>query len=515
MVSHFLFIKHTLNTKFGEKPHFLCLSPFGPYYLLFAPIKMQVMKRRTRAVLISFNDALRTRTQATTGSKSIFLASSSANDYSRRCSDFIPPSIARRPKSVALDDDVLSASNKNNSSTTTTITGTRTRTKSSSAIMNMNMNNININNKNRNIYTMYSTTTITTTNQKQSEKTLGQVRTDWTKEEIQEMYQRPLLELVFEAATVHRMYHDPKQVQQCTLLSIKTGGCPETCNYCSQSSSWKKETELKAEKLMQVDDVFEAAKRAKAAGSTRFCMGTAWRGPSQVGEGQFDRVLTMTKQVKELGMEVCATLGMLTPDQAVKLREAGLTAYNHNLDTSPEYYPKVTSSRKYEDRLNTIAAVRDAGISVCCGGILGLGEEESDRASLMHVLASLPEHPESVPINALVPVKGTPFENLSPPKGLEMVRAIAVARILMPKTVVRLSAGRINMSDETQAMCFLAGANSVFTGDKLLTTPNNDDNEDSALFKELGLEGRPAFVPYGAGGRSSDGSEWNVKHAHQ
>ena len=341
-----------------------------------------------------------------------------------------------------------------------------------------------------------------------TKRVLGEVRNDWTKAEIREMYSRPLLELVYDAATIHRMHHDPKQVQQCTLLSIKTGGCPETCNYCAQSSSWKKETELKAEKLMQIDDVYEAAKRAKAAGSTRFCMGTAWRGPSQVGEGQFERVLTMTKQVKDLGMEVCATLGMLTPDQAVKLREAGLTAYNHNLDTSPEYYPKVTSSRKYEDRLNTIAAVRDAGISVCCGGILGLGEEETDRASLMHVLASLPEHPESVPINALVPVKGTPFENLSAPSGLEMVRAIAVARILMPKTVVRLSAGRINMSNETQAMCFLAGANSVFTGDKLLTTPNNDDNEDSALFKELGLEGRPAFVPYGAGGKSSDGSEW-------
>ena len=182
-----------------------------------------------------------------------------------------------------------------------------------------------------------------------TKRVLGEVRNDWTKAEIREMYSRPLLELVYDAATIHRMHHDPKQVQQCTLLSIKTGGCPETCNYCAQSSSWKKETELKAEKLMQIDDVYEAAKRAKAAGSTRFCMGTAWRGPSQVGEGQFERVLTMTKQVKDLGMEVCATLGMLTPDQAVKLREAGLTAYNHNLDTSPEYYPKVTSSRKYED----------------------------------------------------------------------------------------------------------------------------------------------------------------------
>jgi len=304
-------------------------------------------------------------------------------------------------------------------------------------------------------------------------------------------------------------------VQQCTLLSIKTGGCPETCNYCAQSSSWKGETKLKAEKLMGVEEVIEAAKRAKESGSTRFCMGTAWRGPSQVGAGQFERVLEMTSQVRDMGMEVCATLGMLTPEQALKLKEAGLTAYNHNLDTSPEYYDKVTSSRKYEDRLNTIAAVREAGISVCCGGILGLGEEEADRASLMTVLATLPEHPESVPINALVPVEGTPFKDLKPPSGLEMVRAIAVARILMPATVVRLSAGRINMSPETQALCFLAGANSVFTGDKLLTTPNNEKDSDSFLFEELGLEGRPAFVPYAAGAASSDGSEWEHHQKQQ
>ena len=343
-------------------------------------------------------------------------------------------------------------------------------------------------------------------------RTLGAIYNDWTKAEVAKIYARPLLELVYDAAKVHRMHHDPRQVQQCTLLSIKTGGCPETCNYCAQSSSWKGETKLKAEKLMGVDEVIEAAKRAKEAGSTRFCMGTAWRGPSQVGAGQFERVLDMTQQVRDMGMEVCATLGMLTPEQALKLKEAGLTAYNHNLDTSPEYYDKVTSSRKYEDRLNTIAAVRDAGISVCCGGILGLGEEESDRASLMTVLATLPEHPESVPINALVPVEGTPFKDLKPPSGLDMVRAIAVARILMPATVVRLSAGRVNMSAETQALCFLAGANSVFTGDKLLTTPNNEKSEDSFLFEELGLEGRPAFVPYAAGAASSDGSEWK-QHA--
>jgi biotin synthase len=336
------------------------------------------------------------------------------------------------------------------------------------------------------------------------------VRHDWTTEEVELLYNRPLLDLVFDAASVHRRFHDPRQVQQCTLLSIKTGGCPETCNYCSQSSSWKETTELEATKLMGIADVLEAAKRAKEAGSTRFCMGTAWRGPSQVGKGQFDRVLKMTSEVRDMGMEVCATLGMLTPEQAKQLRDAGLTAYNHNLDTSPEFYPKVTSSRKYEDRLNTIAAVRDAGISVCCGGILGLGEEEKDRASLMRVLANLPEHPESVPINALVPVKGTPMENLTPPSGLEMVRAIAVARLVMPKTVVRLSAGRISMSPTDQAMCFLAGANSVFTGDTLLTTPNNEASEDDKMMTELGLVGRPAFVPYLAGGASSDGTDFKV-----
>lgn len=365
-----------------------------------------------------------------------------------------------------------------------------------------------------------STTSVTTTRGAATtavptSRELGKVYNDWTKDEVRELYARPLLELVYDAAKTHRMHHDPRQVQQCTLLSIKTGGCPETCNYCAQSSSWKGDTKLKAEKLMGVEEVIEAAKRAKESGSTRFCMGTAWRGPSQVGAGQFERVLEMTSQVRDMGMEVCATLGMLTPEQALKLKEAGLTAYNHNLDTSPEYYDKVTSSRKYEDRLNTIAAVREAGISVCCGGILGLGEEEADRASLMTVLATLPEHPESVPINALVPVEGTPFKDLKPPSGLEMVRAIAVARILMPATVVRLSAGRINMSPETQALCFLAGANSVFTGDKLLTTPNNEKDSDSFLFEELGLEGRPAFVPYAAGAASSDGSEWEHHQKQQ
>jgi biotin synthase len=336
------------------------------------------------------------------------------------------------------------------------------------------------------------------------------VRHDWTTEQVELLYDRPLLDLVFDAAAVHRRFHDPRQIQQCTLLSIKTGGCPETCNYCSQSSSWKNETGLKAEKLMGIEDVIEAARRAKRSGSTRFCVGAAWRGPSQVGKGQFERVLRMTREVRDMGMEVCATLGMLTHDQARQLREAGLTAYNHNLDTSPEFYPKVTSSRTYEDRLSTIAAVRDAGISVCCGGILGLGEEEKDRASLLRVLANLPSHPESVPINALVPVKGTPLQDLEPVTGLEMVRAVAVARLVMPRTVVRLSAGRVTMSPSDQALCFLAGANSVFAGDTLLTTPNNEASEDAALMERLGLVGRPAFLPYASGGASSDGSDFEA-----
>jgi biotin synthase len=293
------------------------------------------------------------------------------------------------------------------------------------------------------------------------------------------------------------------QVQRCTLLSIKTGGCPETCNYCSQSSSWSKETGTKAERLMELEQVYEAALRAKAAGSTRFCMGAAWRGPSQVGKGQWSRVLDMVRRIRGLGMEVCTTLGMLTPEQARELREAGLTAYNHNLDTSPEYYPKITSSRNYEDRLATIESVRQAGISVCAGGIIGLGEGHMDRVGLLHQLATLPAHPESVPINALVAVKGTPFEDLQAPTGLDMVRCVATARVLMPRTVVRLSAGRMEFSFADQAMCFLAGANSIFDGDKLLTTPNNDRNEDLAMFDALGLKSRPAFLDYAAGNDSS------------
>ena len=321
-----------------------------------------------------------------------------------------------------------------------------------------------------------------------ADKAMGAVRHDWTNAEVKALYDRPLLDLVYDAASVHRANHDPRQVQQCTLLSIKTGGCPETCNYCAQSSSWKEETGLKAEKLMGAEDVLAAARRAKEAGSTRFCMGTAWRGPSQVGKGQFDRVLGMVSEVRDMGMEVCATLGMLDHTQARQLREAGLTAYNHNVDTSPEYYPKVTTSRNYEDRLNTIAAVREAGISVCCGGILGLGEEEKDRASMLRVLANLPEHPESVPINALVPVEGTPMAERDLIDPIEWVRMVATARIIMPQARVRLSAGRKNLTKEAQVLCLLAGANSIFYGESLLTTANNETDEDVALIREAGLE---------------------------
>ncbi|KAK9827370.1 hypothetical protein WJX81_002511 [Elliptochloris bilobata] len=321
---------------------------------------------------------------------------------------------------------------------------------------------------------------------------LGSIRSSWTREEVAQVFNTPLLELVFHAATVHRMYNDPQMVQRCTLLSIKTGGCPETCTYCAQSSSWSKEVGLKAEKLMGMEEVLEAARRAKAAGSTRFCMGAAWRGPSQI---------------RAMDMEVCTTLGMLTPDQAGDLREAGLTAYNHNLDTSPEYYSKITSSRKYEDRLATLEAVREAGISVCAGGIIGLGEGPTDRVGLLHQLATLREHPESVPINALVAVAGTPLEGAAPPGPLEVVRCVAAARVLMPRSVVRLSAGRLKFSKTDQAMCFLAGANSIFDGDKLLTTANNERDEDAAMFAELGLTSRPAFLPYPAGAASSNGSD--------
>lgn len=324
--------------------------------------------------------------------------------------------------------------------------------------------------------------------------TEASVRHDWTKTEIAEIFDLPLHELLYKASTVHRMYWDPSEVQQCTLLSIKTGGCTEDCSYCSQSTRHK--TFVKPTPTMKVQEVLEAARRAKEAGSTRFCMGAAWR---ELGEKKnaFRHILEMVKGANGMGMEVCCTLGMLTPEQAQQLKEAGLTAYNHNLDTSPEHYPKVITTRSYEDRLQTIANVRDAGISVCCGGILGLGEDESDRVGLLHVLATLPEHPESVPVNALVAVKGTRLENsgdFDDVSALEMVRMIATARIIMPRTMVRLSAGRLSFSEAEQFMMFQAGANSIFNGDKLLTTDNPDYDEDMNLFAKLGLRGKPAHA---------------------
>lgn len=314
------------------------------------------------------------------------------------------------------------------------------------------------------------------------------IRHDWTRDELRAIHDLPFTELLFRAQSVHRMYHDPTKVQQCTLLSIKTGACPEDCSYCPQSAHHN--AELDPEKLLPVDEVLAAAREAKESGSTRFCMGAAWR---QVREGeQFDQVLEMVRGVKALGMEACCTLGMLTQDQAAQLAEAGLTAYNHNLDTSPEYYGEIISTRTYEDRLRTIGHVREAGVTVCSGGIVGMGESIEDRVGMLQVLATQDPHPESVPVNALVAVAGTPLEGRPPVKPLEMVRMIATARIAMPASMVRLSAGRLEMSDETQALCFLAGANSIFTGEKLLTTPNPGEDRDSALFEQLGLEALPA-----------------------
>ncbi|HVY75170.1 MAG TPA: biotin synthase BioB [Puia sp.] len=315
------------------------------------------------------------------------------------------------------------------------------------------------------------------------------IRNDWTKKEIQEIYDTPLLELVYRAATVHRQHNNTAEVQVCTLLSVKTGGCPEDCAYCPQAARYH--TGVKNHGLLPTDEVLGYAQKAKEAGSTRFCMGAAWR---EVRDNRdFDRVLDMVKGVNAMGMEVCCTLGMLTESQAQKLADAGLYAYNHNLDTSPEYYNEIISTRTYEDRLHTLDNVRQAGISVCCGGIVGLGETHEDRINMLHTLATLPQHPESVPINALVRVKGTPLENNPKVDIWDMVRMIATARMLMPKAMVRLSAGRTEMSVPEQAFCFMAGANSIFAGDKLLTTPNPAFEEDHAMFSLLGLTAMEAF----------------------
>lgn len=316
-----------------------------------------------------------------------------------------------------------------------------------------------------------------------------EIRNNWTKEEIKEIFDRPVLELIYEAATVHRQHNDPSEVQVCTLLSIKTGGCPEDCAYCPQAARYH--TDVKVHKLLDVDFVMDKAKNAKENGSTRFCMGAAWR---EVRDNKdFDKVIDMVKGVNALGMEVCCTLGMLTEDQAKRLKDAGLYAYNHNLDTSEEHYEDIITTRTYDDRLDTIENVRSADISVCSGGIIGLGETNDDRIDMLHTLATMREHPESVPVNALVPVPGTPLEDQPKVSVWDMVRMIATARIIMPKAMVRLSAGRVRMSVEEQALCFMAGANSIFAGDELLTTPNPEVDEDKQMFQTLNLKPRESF----------------------
>jgi len=317
-----------------------------------------------------------------------------------------------------------------------------------------------------------------------------QIRYDWTIAEIAELYRTPLLTLAARASSVHSAVHSYEEIQCCTLLSIKTGGCPEDCAYCPQAARYS--TGLEVQRLMDVETVLGAAQAARDAGSTRFCMGAAWREVRD--NSDFDRVLDMVRGVSSLGLEVCCTLGMLTESQAERLAEAGLNAYNHNIDTSQEFYGSIISTRDYQHRLDTIRNVRKAGVTVCSGGIIGMGESELDRIHFLHTLATLDPHPESVPINALVPVEGTPLGEQTQVHPFELVRMIACARILMPRAKVRLSAGRLALSEEAQALAFLAGANSIFTGEKLLTTPNPNENADEALLKKLGVKPTP---PYG------------------
>ena len=325
-------------------------------------------------------------------------------------------------------------------------------------------------------------------------KDVPAARNEWTGAEIAELFNLPFTELVFRAAEVHRQHHAAGEVQLCTLLSIKTGGCPEDCGYCSQSAHAK--TGLQAEKLMDADAVLEAAREAKAAGAQRFCMGAAWREPK---DRDLPALCEMVREVKALGLETCMTLGMLTSEQARALNDAGLDYYNHNIDTSPEHYGAIISTRTFQERLDTLKHVRAAGIAVCCGGIVGMGETRADRVGFIHALATLPRHPESVPVNALVPVKGTVLGDMwgkdKAIDDIEFVRTVAVARITMPRSMVRLSAGRESMSESTQALCFLAGANSIFTGDRLLTTPNAGDDADAKLFAKLGLKPMQAEEP--------------------
>jgi len=311
----------------------------------------------------------------------------------------------------------------------------------------------------------------------------AQPRHDWTLAEVEALFELPFAELIFRAAEVHRRWFDPTEVQLSQLLSVKTGGCAENCGYCSQSQSF--DTGIAASKLMGADSVIAAAKAARDGGAQRFCMGAAWR---DLKDRDLPKVAAMISGVKALGLETCATLGMLRPDQARALKDAGLDYYNHNLDTGPEYYGEVVTTRTYQDRLETLAAVRDAGLSTCCGGIVGMGETRRDRAGLLHQLATLPAHPDSLPINDLMPIPGTPLGDSAPVEPLEFVRMIAVARLVCPKSVVRLSAGREHMSKELQALCFLAGANSIFVGATLLTTSNPGEDADAALMAELGMK---------------------------
>ncbi|WP_394165492.1 biotin synthase BioB [Photobacterium piscicola] len=308
------------------------------------------------------------------------------------------------------------------------------------------------------------------------------VRSNWTVEEVQALFQKPFMDLVFEAQQVHRQFHQPNQVQVSTLLSIKTGACPEDCKYCPQSAHYR--TDIEKERLLEVDRVLDAALKAKQSGATRFCMGAAWKNPK---DRDMPYLLDMVQGVKKLGLETCMTLGMITTDQAETLAAAGLDYYNHNLDTSPEYYGNIITTRTYQDRLDTLAHVRDAGMKICSGGIIGMGESKRDRVGLLVELANLPVHPESVPINMLVKVKGTPLENAENVDPFDFIRIIAVARIMMPHSAVRLSAGREDMNEQMQALCFMAGANSVFYGCKLLTTPNPGEDKDMQLFAKLGI----------------------------
>lgn len=333
------------------------------------------------------------------------------------------------------------------------------------------------------------------------------IRTDWTREEIADLFDLSFTELLFRAASVHREHHKPDEVQLCTLLSIKTGGCPEDCGYCSQSVS--ADSGVEATKLMDVRQVLQSAAQAKDGGSQRFCMGAAWRNPK---ERDMPKIVEIVKGVREMGLETCMTLGMLSPSQAEQLAEAGLDYYNHNVDTGPEYYDRVITTRNYEDRLTTLENVRNSGINVCSGGIVGMGETRADRVGFVHTLATLERHPESVPVNALVPVKGTPLGDMladtpmAKIDDIEFVRTVAVARICMPMSMVRLSAGRESMSDSTQALCFLAGANSIFTGEKLLTAPNAGDDSDAAMFDRLGLKAMEGEEPLrSANGRAVGG----------